>query len=106
MTNRDVSPETPDESGVRARDPWTRAFLVTMHGAGVDASASFVTVQASHSNRSRRFADLASAFRYLAGLEPPAQGEEVPPEAAPEEGEPEEGPAELPEDVERPEDLL
>lgn len=42
-----------------------RAYLLTLYCSIGRKAASFVTVQASHSNEAHRFADLTSAFEYL-----------------------------------------
>lgn len=68
--HRNQDPPAPRSHGTDPRYlSSSRAYLLTLHypsdaesGTGDPA---FVTVQASRSNESHRFADLAAAFRYL-----------------------------------------
>ena len=53
-----------------------RAYLITVHSPLKKGAAPFVTVQASHCNRTRRFADLDGAFLYLLSLTQVNKGKE------------------------------
>jgi hypothetical protein len=64
-THKDIDPVSEVEVSDPANPLKRHAFLLTLYVSQESKDVSFVMVQASHCNKTKRFADLATALAYL-----------------------------------------
>lgn len=79
MAERSKAYDISEEETLLSYARGQRAYLITVHSPLKKGTAPFVTVQASHCNRARRFADLDSAFHYLLSLTQTKEGKKPEP---------------------------